>query len=76
MNEFDRARVERARRPVIADGNRVRTEGPSRWPSQCHDYGPREPQHTPERRAAILGAIEKMEEISRVDKTICVETLA
>lgn len=76
MNEFDLAKLERTKRRIVSDPNRVGAEGPSRNPAHCHDYGPAKPAHTPERRAAILEAMGKMEAILNVDKTIRVETLA
>lgn len=76
MNEFDLARLERTKRRIVSDPNRVGAEGPSRNPAHCHDYGPAKPAHTPERWAAIRGAIGKMEGLCGVDKTVRVETLA
>jgi hypothetical protein len=62
LNEFDLARLERTKRRIVTDPNRISAEGPSRNPAHCHDYGPDKPLHTPERRAAIRAAVEKIGE--------------
>lgn len=79
MNEFDLARLERTKRRIVTDPNRISAEGPSRNPSHCHEYEPQKPAHTPERRAAILAAMDKMEVVlngDKMGKAIRVETLA
>lgn len=58
MNEFDKARLERKSRRIVSDPNRASGEGPTRNPAHCHDYGPRERLHTPERAAAIRAAVD------------------
>lgn len=58
MNEFDKAALERKTRRIVSDPNRSSGEGPTRNPAWCHDYGQREPLHTPERAAAIRAAVD------------------
>lgn len=58
MNAWEQARNKRARR---------RTESPTYTgmqadPRHCHDYPPEPPRHTPERKAAIVKALDAMEE--------------
>lgn len=73
MNEFDLARLERTKRRIVSDPNRLSNEGPTRNPAHCHDYGP-EPKTN--NRARILAAMEQMEVKLGMDKAISVEALA